>query len=206
MDRRAWLGAVALTSLLMAGCAASGPAPGAEPEIPGTHSMEDGTVMSGSAHEGHGLDHPEGQGPSPAAEMVCSGQVVDSVRSITGMAEAALPASSWDEPTFSCTYDVDGAPLVLSVYDAIDLDQGRTHFEQVQKALPGAEEIEGMAALGMPSFSTGDGVVAFLRDGKTLLVDATALPGGLGAGGNMTQHQTAYAIASAVLVCWTAHD
>lgn len=137
--------------------------------------------------------------------MVCEGQVVTSVADVLGLESELSPSSSWDKPMFTCTYDVDGKPLVLSVHDATDEADGQKHFDELQKSFENAEDIKGMAGLGMPSFSTGDGIVAFLRDGKTLMVDATALPNGLGPNGSKNQDDAAYAIASAVLVCWVEH-
>lgn len=220
MYSRKMLGALAAASLLMAGCAApaagspdaSTPAshnPSAEvshassPQA--SHTMPDGTVMSGAEHGAHQPGAQNPQGPSEAARMVCEGQVVDSVADVLGLDVELTPSSSWDEPMFTCTYEVDGGPLVLSVHDAADVATGEKHFAKLQQSFANAEEIKGMASLGMPSFSTGDGTVAFLRDGKTLLVDATALPGELGPNGSKSQHGAAYAIASAVLVCWVDH-
>ena len=71
------------------------------------------------------------------------------------------------------------APLVLSVHDTPDAAVGEAHFADQQAGLD-AEEIEGLLGLGLRRSLTGDGVVGFLRDGKTLEVDATALPDGLG--------------------------
>lgn len=221
MAHKIWLGAVAAASLLLIGCAAMAAEPSATPEA--SHTMPDGTVMPGSEHEGHGGAtagasgehdgehasaagdaHDSEHGPSEAARMICDGQVVTSVASILQLEGDVTPSSAWEAPTFSCTYDIDGEPLVLTVHDVTDAAAGREHFDALQEDL-GAEEIEGMLGLGLPSFSTGDGVVAFLRDGKTLTVDATALPDGF-AGDATTHDEAAYAIASAVLTCWVEHD
>ena len=136
--------------------------------------------------------------------MICDGQVVTAIGSILQLEGDVTPSSAWQSPMFTCTYDIDGAPLVLTVHDISDADEGQQHFDERQASL-GASDIEGMLGLGLPSFSTGDGVVAFLRDGKTLTVDATALPDGF-AGDATTQDEAAYAIASAVLTCWVEHD
>jgi hypothetical protein len=213
---------LAVASLLLSGCAAASGEPAQSPAAP-SHTMPDGTVMDGAEHDAHGEDaahetegaahgedaaHETGmtdaQGASEAALMVCEGQVVTSAAQIFDLEASATPSSSWDSPLFTCTYDVDGAPVVLTVHDVTDAAAGQEHFDALQQTL-GAEDIEGMLGLGLPSFSTGDGVVAFLRDGKTLTVDATALPDGF-AGDATTQDEAAYAIASAVLTCWVEHD
>lgn len=208
-QRTTWFATIAVASMLLSGCAAtSAGAPAPEP----AHTMADGTVMSGAEHEGQGAEVDEAedgaeamteQAPSAAAEMICSGQVVTSATSILGIADDAEPTSSWDAPMYTCTFDVDGAPLVLTVHDTTDPAAGQQHFDELQESL-GAEQIEGLLGLGLPSFSTGDGIVAFLRDGKTLVVDATALPDSIGDAAR-TQDEAAYAMASAVLVCWVDH-
>lgn len=206
-----WFATIAVASMLLSGCAAtSAGAPAPEPAP--SHTMPDGTVMSGAEHEGHeadgdeaedGVDETSDQAPSAAAEMICTGQVVTSAIPILGIADDAEPTSNWDAPMYTCTFDVDGAPLVLTVHDTTDPAAGQQHFDELQESL-GAEQIEGLLGLGLPSFSTGDGIVAFLRDGKTLVVDATALPDSIGDAAR-TQDEAAYAMASAVLVCWVHH-
>lgn len=211
MDRRIWTSSAALAVLLLTGCSASA---ASAPETPGpeaSHTMPDGTEMSGSEHDAHGTEHdahaPEdGTGPSEAAQMVCAGQVVTAIAKILGLNAEPTPTPTWEQPMYSCTYEVDGDPLVLSVHDATDETEGAAHFEELQAGLKNAEQIEGLQGLGLPSFSTDDGMVSFLRDGKTLLVDATALPAGLGPDGTRTQSQVAYAVASAVLTCWVDHS
>jgi hypothetical protein len=138
--------------------------------------------------------------------MVCEGQVLEAVTTIYALDSKATGTWAWDEPEFVCTYDIRGESLTLSVHDVEDVAEGEQYFADLKASFADAKEIEGMAGLGMPSFSTAEGIVAFLRDGKTLTVDATALPGGLGADGSRTQEQTAYNLASAVLACWVQHD
>ncbi|MCH1883879.1 hypothetical protein [Agrococcus sp. ARC_14] len=207
MTRTTWIGAVAVAAMLLTGCASA-----AEPAAPApepSHTMPDGTVMSGAEHEGHEGDdaHASHQSdveePSDAARMICAGQVVTAVTATLRLDEEIVPSSTWDAPMFTCTYDVDGAPLVLSVHDTTDPAAGEEHYAALQSSV-GAHDIDGLLGLGLPSFSNDEGIVSFLRDGKTLVVDATALPEGFA--GDMTQDQAAYAIATAVLGCWVEHD
>lgn len=206
MVRTTCMGAIVVASLLMTGCAASAAEPPTSASTEPSHTMPDGTVMDGADHGAHPAEPAAtaAADPSHAALMVCDGQVESAIASMLEVEGDIAPTPSWEAPMFSCSYDIDGAPLVLSVHDATDLDDGEQHFDETQASL-GADDIEGMLGLGLPSFSTGDGVVGFLRDGKTLLVDATALPDSL-AGGAMTRDGAAYAAASAVLVCWVEHD
>ncbi|GAB3526693.1 hypothetical protein [Arthrobacter monumenti] len=205
MGSRKLFGAIAIASLLMTGCAATASDAPESPSPQASHTMADGTTMSGAEHGEHQPEHQNVHGPSEAARMICSGQVVQSVGDVLGLEGELTPSSSWDKPMFTCTYEIDGKPLVLSVHDATNEAEGKKHFTELQKSTDNAKTIKGMLGLGLPSFSTGDGVVAFLRDGKTLLVDATALPDGLGPNGSKTQDDAAYALASAVLVCWIDH-
>ena len=205
MHRKIWIGAIVAAALLTSGCAgaAGGATDGSGPRP--FHVMPDGTEMPGSEHDAPAPGGTEAGGPSEAAQMVCAGSVVTAVTKIVGLPSEPTPASEWDAPMYSCTFDVDGDPLLLTVHDVADPAEGEAHFAETQQRLV-AREIEGLLGLGMPSFSTGEGVVGFLRDGKTLLVDATALPDGLGPDGTRTQHQVAYAVASAVLTCWVDHS
>ena len=202
MDRRTLLAATAVAGLLLSGCAASAAGSNADPAP--SHAMPDGTEMSGSEHDEHASEVPDG--PAAAAQMVCAGSVVTAITKILGLGAKPTPTATWDQPEYSCTYDVGNGPLVLSVHDATDMADGEAHFTALRDSLPNAEDIPGLLGLGLPSFSTGEGIVAFLRDGKTLVVDATALPSGLGPDGTRTQDQVAYAVASAVLTCWVDHS
>ncbi len=208
MRRRLWLGAALLTVLVTTGCSGVGSTTsGSAPTEPAaTHVMPDGTVMDGVEHEGHGTSADSAVGPSEAARMVCAGEVPDAVAGMFELTGSIPLTSSWAAPLFTCTYDIEGTPLVLTVYDATDETDGARHFDELRAQYPQAQDIEGMASLGLPSFATGDGRVAFMRDGKTLFVDATALPTGVGADKTQTPAEAAYAVASAVLVCWTHHS
>lgn len=221
MARTTWIGTIAIAAMLMTGCAAVEAAPadapaashtmpdgsvmdgaehGAHGDAEATHTMPDGTVMEGAEHGAHATSDAE---PSEAARMICDGQVATAVASTFRLDAEVTPTSGWDAPMFTCTYDIEGAPLVLSVHDTTDVAAGEEHYAELQRTL-GADDIEGLLGLGLPSFSDDEGVVAFLRDGKTLVVDATALPDGFA--GEMTHNEAAYAIASAVLGCWVEHD
>lgn len=206
MENRRWLAAAAVATLLMTGCAATAPQTQSNQDSESAHVMPDGTAMSGSEHEGHEGDHDNEHGPSEAAQMICAGQVVTAVANILGLGSEVSPSSSWEKPMFTCTYEIDGRPLVLSVHDATSQAEGEEYFAALQNSTDNAETIEGTLGLGMPSFSTGEGTVAFMREGKTLLVDATALPAGLGPDKTTTQSQAAYALATAVLLCWVEHN
>jgi hypothetical protein len=206
MHNRRWLVATAFATLMVTGCAGTAPQTPSGPNPDSVHVMPDGTTMSGSEHESHETEHENEHGPSAAAQMICAGQVVTAVVNVLGLDGEVSPSSTWDKPMFTCTYEIDGEPLVLSVHDATNEAEGEEYFVPLQSSTDNAATIEGTLGLGMRSFSTGEGIVAFMRDGKTLLVDATSLPAELGADKTTTQSQAAYAIATAVLICWVEHD
>jgi hypothetical protein len=206
--------ATAAVSVLLAvpltGCASDG----ASEAAPATesHTMPDGSVMEGETHV-HSDDHDHGsaagdpQGPSAAARMVCAGDVVDDVRRIMDVADEPEPESEWVAPTLTCTFDLDEGPLVVSVHDADDRDDGMAYFEGLRAGAEGASAIAGVSSLGLPAFRTGSGRVAFIRDGKTLEVDARGLRGRrFGAEDDQSRADVAYAVANSVLACWTEHD
>lgn len=221
MNRTSLLASMAVSAMLITGCAstAAEPPPAAGPSA--LHTMPDGTVMSdsemadmpGMTHD-HDHDHgsgpdasasPEPVGPSPAARMVCSGDVVADVSRILALDTEPAPTSAWAQPMFTCTYQLRGGPLVLSVHDATDEAAGKQYFADLRTELGDTEELRGMYGLGLPAYETDDGTVVFIRDGKTLQVDATALPDKLGPDHSMSQTDLAYAVATSVLACWTEH-
>jgi hypothetical protein len=211
------LAAGTLAPVMLAALAACGGGAEAGAHRPsGTHTMPDGTVMQGSEHlggddhhphdSGH-AEHPRGHvaGPSPAARMVCAGSVADDVTRILALESEPEASSAWNTPMFSCTYDLDEGPLVLTVHDAAEERAGKGHFDTVRAELGNTTPLVGMYGLGLPAFETDDGTVVFLKDGKTLRVDATELPNNLGPDDDMSQTELAYAVATSVLACWTKH-
>ncbi|MDN5892456.1 MAG: hypothetical protein L0H93_00395 [Nocardioides sp.] len=195
------------SAIVLAGCGQGGgdssaPEPGT---VGGTHTMPDGTVMSDSEMGQDPSSSEEASEPSPAARMVCAGDVSKDVRRIAGLDRKPAVTSTWDEPLFTCTYTLEDAPLVLTVHDATDESRGRAHFAALRKQLGTTTDIKGVYSLGLPAYETGDGVAAFIRDGKTLEVDATRLPRRSGPEGGMSRADMAYAVATSVLACWTEH-
>jgi hypothetical protein len=143
-------------------------------------------------------------GPSEPAAMICSDEIRTAVRTTFGLKRQPTPTRAWSagDLTFTCTYRLPGGTLRMSVHDAPDERSGRPYFQRLSTTLGGATAIRGVQALGFPALETQDGHVAFLKDGKTLEVDATdvstaSLPQGL------TRQQGAYGVAAAVISCWT---
>ncbi|WP_067440738.1 hypothetical protein [Nocardioides jensenii] len=75
----------------------------------------------------------------------------------------------------------------------------------LRTTLDDPQDIVGMTSLGLPAYETGDGVAVFLKDDKTLEVDATGLPDTLGPDDDMTRADLAHAVATSVLARWEKH-
>lgn len=225
--RRAQTGLLATLvagALLLSGCGQQETATGAggsgaaDRGTSGSHKMADGSTMSAAEMaktDSHGHDdaesasapgsvtHREGAGaPSAAAAMICSKEIADSVRSTFELRTAPSAVDGWSAQRYTCTYRLPGGRLRLSVQDLDQPGPGRAWFDALSNRL-GARTIRGVASLGFPAAETPvRGNVLFLKDDKTLLVDATAvgrsdLPKGL----NRTE--AAYGVAASVIACWS---
>lgn len=64
------------------------------------------------------------------------------------------------------------------------------------------QPLRGLLGLGLPSYKTPSGTVAFLKDGKSLAVDASGLPRESGPD-HQSRFDLAYAIAADVVACWS---
>jgi hypothetical protein len=198
-------GALATLSFGLAACATSSSSDVA------AHVMPDGTEMSGSSMSGmahsdgtHGAagDGARGAAPTRTASMICSDEEVrDAVRRNLDLRRTPVGLHAWAHRLFSCTYQLEGGDLRLSVKDLDSGAPGRAYFDRLRARLPHARSIGGMAGFGFPSFETPRGDVVFLKDHKTLWVDATRLarsdlPDGA------TRAHVAYGVAAAVIACW----
>lgn len=80
------------------------------------------------------------------------------------------------------------------------------HFQSERISSTDAAPIKGVYSLGLPAYETKAGIVSFVKDGKTLEVDASGLGGErLGVENSKTRSEVAYAVATSVLACWTQH-
>lgn len=190
MRARALLGPALAVTLLTAGCS-----PGAS---------DDARPAASRDHEHvEGMDMSSPTGPSSAALMICTSEIGDAVARTFALSTVPESKDGWSraERVYTCTYQLVGGTLELSVQDAEDDASGVSYFDALRRRLPGATELEGMENLGFPALATSDRVV-FLKDGKTLEVDAGAVPQEALRKG-YTRRDTAYAVASAVIACWT---
>lgn len=151
-----------------------------------------------------GMDMGGGERPSKPASMICSTEIQRAVKRTFAM--SAVPAKNdiWSKADrlYSCSYRVPGGSLALSVEDQLRPTTGSAYFRGLRGRLPGARPIRGVQSFGFPAFETPAGQVAFLKDGKTLLVDAS----GVGASSlprSYTASEAAYSVAAAVVACWS---
>jgi hypothetical protein len=179
---------------LLSGCSAA-----AQGSPSGHASMHMSPGMDMSSMAGMDMSQP---GPSEAARMICSPEIRAAVKRTLQLDSTPRPTHTWKNRVFTCTYRIGGRTLMMSVDDAQKDSVGAAYFAKLRQSLPGARRIRGLENFGFPAVQTAAGQVAFLKDGKSLLVDASdlaarALPAGL------SKEQAAYGVAAAVIACWT---
>lgn len=205
MRRRQALG-TAIASLVTATVLVSGCAVG--------DSTEKSAARAGAAASEHGShdgmsmsemgDIGTTGGPSKPALMICSDEIHSAVKRTVGSSAVPEPTHNWSKSNrvFTCTYELQRGTVRLSVQDAVHASSGRAFYTRLRAGSPKATALSGMQNFGFQAFQTPSGNVVFLKDGKTLQVDATALSRAALPSG-FTRTDVAYGIASAVIACWT---
>ncbi len=196
---------VAVVPLLLAGCGTA-----SSSMARATHEMADGSTMSGSSMPGLTSSHDAGahergaglSGPSETASMVCSDEIRDAVGHTLALRRPPAGLPQWQDGTYRCTYPLAGGDLRLSVKDLDAARPGRAYFDGLRTRLPAPRTIRGLAAFGFPAFATAHGDVVFIKDHKTLWVDASRLTAGDLPPGR-SRADVAYGVAAAVIACWT---
>lgn len=195
MNRR--LGRVVLmlaaTPLLLAGC---GPGPSSSPPATQTMVGMDSSDPMAAGH-GHGADAPSG-----TASMVCGDEIRAAVRRNLELPHDPVGRHTWHQRLYTCSYRLPAGALRLSVKDLDRAGPGRTYYDHLRNRLAGAVAIRGLANFGFPAFETSRGDVVFIKDHKTLWVDATGL-GDADLPAGTTRQDVAYGVAAAVIGCWT---
>ena len=186
-----------LAVLLM--LAACGAAPKAAPS--GMMTMPNGTVMSGSQMSAMSGMTGSTSGPSASAKMICSDEIAGAVQRNVSISTVPARHASWANQTYTCNYALAGGGLTLSVKDLASMSAGEVWFRGLRTRLVDPSAIKGMANLGFPAFETPTGDVVFLKDAKTLWVDAAQVPPSLIPPGS-SRTGVAYGIAAAVIACW----
>lgn len=208
-NRTPLLASLALSSLLLSGCAAAAGSVGAVPAAP-----SDAASPSASPSAAHSAGHHDGgiassprasaEGPSEAAKMVCGDQPKARLTSILDLKQDPHTVNSWADSTFTCIYHLDEGALVISVKEAADQATALNYFDAMQALAVDATPIEGLANLGFPAYETGDGSAVFQKDSFVLQVDASDLPGTIGPDA-ITRNALAYQLSTTVLACWVEH-
>ena len=195
---RHWLTVVtaALAVVVLTGCAA-------------TDASTAPVAMSKPSHS-HGAMTPAEMAdmsvkrePSEAARMICSADIRDQVARVFALDETVQAKATWAGDIYTCTYALPTGKFVLSVHDATTPATGLRFFQKLQRSLEGAVPIRGVLSFGLPAIQTSASV-AFLKDGKTLTVDATGLPRHAGPD-HQSRSDVAYAVAASVIACWREH-
>ena len=135
--------------------------------------------------------------------MICAQETKDDISSILALDQAPNTVDDWADATYTCTYQLPGGPLVISVKESPDPAAAGNYFDALRGKIR-AVPIKGLANLGFPAAQTSNGSVVFLKDGSTLHVDATGLPAGVGPQ-NVTRTDFAYQVATTILACWKEH-
>jgi hypothetical protein len=208
-NRKHTMAALAMASLLLAGCSAAagstGPASPSAPHPPkSTAAAPPENQPAGGRPDTVSATPATASSPSEASKMICGQETKDDISSILALQAAPRTTSNWADSTYTCTYHLADGPLVISVKESANPASARTHFDSLQGKLQGAAPIKGLANLGFPAYQTSGGAVVFLKNSSTLYVDATQLPAALGPG-KVTPAAFAYQVSTTILACWKEH-
>ena len=205
------LAALALSALLLSGCATAAGSVTAPSNIP---TQPPAIATPNAGHTGsHGGGHHGGSGspgatsidgPSEAAKMVCGDQPMERLTAILDLEQDPHTINDWANSTFTCTYHLDEGDLVISVQEAKDQPTALTYFDAMQALAEDAEPIDGLANLGFPAYETADGTAVFQKDSFVLQVDASGLPATIGPDA-VTRNALAYQLSTTILACWIEH-
>jgi hypothetical protein len=141
-------------------------------------------------------------GPSESARMVCSSEIHRDIAMALALPAQPPSTTTWTDHLYTCTYLLQGGPLVVAVKELKDVPAARAYFGQMNRNLGSTRQILGLANLGLPGYQTSSGAVTFLKEDKTLEVDASALPAQVGPN-HISRTDFAYQIATDILGCWT---
>jgi hypothetical protein len=155
--------------------------------------MPDGARMPGQ---------PTAAKPSASARMVCTQDIKKDLASALGLKSVPSGTATWSNHLYTCTYHLAGGPLVFSVKESGNVPAARTYLTGLQHRLGPTQPLRGAAGLGLPAYKTAHGHVIFLKDDKTLQVDASSMPKQVGPSGE-SQTAFAYQMATDVLGCWS---
>lgn len=200
MRTRAVAATLAAVAVLAAGCGSSDQSGGSSGRATSSSSS---SQQAGDGPSMADMDMGSSGKPSDPASMICGLEIQDAVMRTFAMSSQPTGADQWSRSkrVFSCRWSVPRGTLAMSVQDSLDEKTGQAYFDQLKSRLDGTK-IVGMESFGFPAFSTSAGDVVFLKDGKTLQVDATRLPDA-SLPKEFSRGEAAYSVASAVIACWS---
>ncbi len=172
--------------------ASNSPSGSGTPMSPGM-SMSPGMNMRGAAMT---------PGPSAPARMICSNEIRRDIQRNLQRSSPPSRTHSWAHGLYRCSYRLPEGKLVLTVKDSPNVESGRAYYRHGRAAANRPRRLPGLLSLGLPGYETPDGMAVFLKDGKTLQVDASRLPQRIGPR-PQSRTDVAYAIAADVVACWS---
>ena len=140
--------------------------------------------------------------PSASALMVCSEEIRRNVATALALAIQPTPSSTWIDHLYTCTYRLSSGSLVFSVKESTNVPAARLYAAGLRQRLSPTQPLKGAAALGLLAYESSTGAVVFVKDDKTLEVDASDLSNPIGPYGE-SQMTFAYQMATDVLGCWS---
>jgi hypothetical protein len=140
--------------------------------------------------------------PSPSALMSCGSEIRHNAATLLALPAPPRTSATWAHNVYTCTYHLAQGPLVISVHEAGDAPTARRDFIALAKQLGTTQPLRGAKGLGLPAYETAAGNVAFLKDDKTLQVDATQLPQHIEPS-QRTRADLAYTLATDIMGCWS---
>lgn len=167
---------------------------GTTPRSPGSAS-----VTTSSHHAAVDVQQPSQ--PSASSLMICSTETRHNLAALLGVDRPPLATTSWADRVYTCTYHLSQGPLVLTVQEAGTSGAGRRYYNALRARLGPSQPLAGAQGLGLPAFETNDGAAVFLKDDKTLQVDASRLPRSVG-GAHRSRGDLAYTLATDIMGCW----
>ena len=133
--------------------------------------------------------------------MICSDETRKNVALLFGVRTPPPSSTTFVNHKYTCRYATANGALTLSVMDSADVTTASSYFMAERARIGATHRLDGMTGLGLPAYESTRGVVTFLKDHMTLVVDSRELTGSIG-----PQHHTpadlAYTIATDVLACW----
>ena len=139
--------------------------------------------------------------PSKATRMICGSETRTNVAALMGLTVSPTTQTHWANHIYTCTFKLTVGYLVISVKESSGVPKARIYFNALRVRLGHTKPITGIANLGFPAYESMTGTVVFLKDNKTLEVNASALPAHVGHEGS-TRADFAYTVATDILACW----